>query len=81
MPAKSLSPFVILFALLLPPPAAGAVEWVGTVVGIADGDTLTLLDGSKTPHRRHRCAGALAALRTTRASVTCRHGARPRRAR
>ena len=50
MPAKSLSPFVILFALLLPP-AAGAVEWVGTVVGIADGDTLTLLDGSKTPHR------------------------------
>jgi len=80
MPAKSLSPFVILFALLVPP-AVGAVEWVGTVVGIADGDTLTLLDGSKTPHRRHRCAGALAALRTTCASVTRRHGARPRRAR
>ena len=50
MPTKSLSPFVILFALLLPP-AAAAVEWVGTVVGIADGDTMTLLDGSKTPHR------------------------------
>ena len=50
MPAKFLSLFVILFALLLPP-ATGAVEWVGTVVGIADGDTLTLLDGSKTLHR------------------------------
>jgi len=32
---------VIVFALL--PQAAGAVEWSGTVVGIADGDTLTLL--------------------------------------
>jgi hypothetical protein len=50
MPAKSLSLFVVLFALLLPP-AASAVQWVGTVVGIADGDTLTLLDSSKTPHR------------------------------
>jgi len=28
-----------------------AVEWAGTVVGIADGDTLTLLDGGKTSHR------------------------------
>ena len=50
MPAKFLSPFVILCALLLPP-ASRAIEWVGTVVGIADGDTLTLLDGSKTLHR------------------------------
>ena len=42
---------VILLALLLQSPAALAVEWVGMVVGIADGDTLTLLDDGKTPHR------------------------------
>lgn len=39
---------VLLYAAALP---ALAVEWAGTVVGIADGDTLTLLDGSKTSHR------------------------------
>lgn len=33
--------------------SATAVEWVGTIVGIADGDTLTLLDGGKTTHRIH----------------------------
>ncbi len=42
---------VVLLVLLLQPPAAHAVEWIGTVVGIADGDTLTLLDDGKTPHR------------------------------
>jgi len=42
---------VALFVLLLQAPAVHAVEWVGTVVGIADGDTLTLLDDGKTPHR------------------------------
>lgn len=42
--------FVTLFALQLPL-AAQAAEWVGTVVGIADGDTLTLLDDARTPHR------------------------------
>jgi endonuclease YncB( thermonuclease family) len=41
----------LLLALLLLPWAAHAVDWVGTVVGIADGDTLTLLDGGKTAHR------------------------------
>lgn len=30
---------------------ATAVEWSGTVVGTADGDTLTLLDDGKTVHR------------------------------
>jgi endonuclease YncB( thermonuclease family) len=43
--------FVALFALLLQPLAAYAAEWVGTVIGIADGDTLTLLDDAKTSHR------------------------------
>jgi endonuclease YncB( thermonuclease family) len=45
---------LLLLALcfpLLQPLAAHGVEWVGTVVGIADGDTLTLLDTSKTTHR------------------------------
>lgn len=42
----------LLFTLLLLlPVAAQAVEWVGMVVGIADGDTLTLLDQSKAQHR------------------------------
>src|SRR5215470_3852924 len=31
--------------------AAAAVEWQGTIVGIADGDTLTLLDSAHTSHR------------------------------
>lgn len=42
--------FVLLLVLLLPP-AATAVEWLGTVVGIADGDTLTLLDAGRVRHR------------------------------
>jgi endonuclease YncB( thermonuclease family) len=37
--------------LVLLPAAARAVEWVGTVVGVADGDTLTLLAADQTPHR------------------------------
>ena len=41
----------LLLALFLLPLAAHAVEWVGTVVGIADGDTRTLLDAGKTTHR------------------------------
>ena len=44
-------PLFVLLVLLLQPLATHAVEWVGTVVGIADGDTLTLLDDGKTPHR------------------------------
>lgn len=31
--------------------AAASVEWQGTIVGIADGDTLTLLDSAHTSHR------------------------------
>ncbi len=41
----------LLLAPLLLPLATPAVEWVGTVVGMADGDTLTLLDAGKTTHR------------------------------
>jgi endonuclease YncB( thermonuclease family) len=44
-------PLVVLLVLLLQSPSAHAVEWVGSVVGIADGDTLTFLDDGKTPHR------------------------------
>ena len=40
----------MLLALALPLSAV-ATEWQGTVVGVADGDTLTLLDASKTQHR------------------------------
>jgi len=42
--------FIFLLVLLLTP-AAIATEWVGTVVGIADGDTLTLLDAGRVRHR------------------------------
>jgi endonuclease YncB( thermonuclease family) len=37
-------------ALLLPA-AAQAVQWAGTVIGVADGDTLTLLDDGRAQHR------------------------------
>ena len=40
----------MLLALALPLSAMSA-EWQGTVVGVADGDTLTLLDTSNTQHR------------------------------
>ena len=40
----------MLLALALPLSAISA-EWQGTVVGVADGDTLTLLDASHTQHR------------------------------
>ena len=42
---------LLLLAIFLWPLSAAAVEWVGTVVGIADGDTLTLLDAGKNTHR------------------------------
>jgi endonuclease YncB( thermonuclease family) len=42
---------VVVLLALLQPLAAHAVEWAGTVVGIADGDTLTLIDDGKTSHR------------------------------
>ena len=40
----------MLLALALPL-GAMAAEWQGTVVAVADGDTLTLLDASRTQHR------------------------------
>ena len=39
-----------LITLALPLGAA-ATEFAGTIVGVADGDTVTLLDASKTQHR------------------------------
>jgi len=36
---------------LIAPAAATAVELDGTIVGVADGDTITLLDASKAQHR------------------------------
>lgn len=45
-----LSRTLLIVALLLPM-AAHAVERFGTIVGVADGDTLTLLDQGRTPHR------------------------------
>jgi endonuclease YncB( thermonuclease family) len=40
-----------LMVSLLAATPAQAVQWSGTVVGVADGDTLTLLDAEKTTHR------------------------------
>ena len=37
--------------LALTPPQTAAVEFDGTIVGVADGDTITLLDVSKKQHR------------------------------
>src|SRR5512134_148162 len=51
MPVRRSLVFVALLSMLLQPPAARAAEWAGTVVGIADGDTLTLLDAGKATHR------------------------------
>ena len=48
---KSLQVFRALLLALALPLSAMAAEWQGTVVGVADGDTLTLLDSSKTQHR------------------------------
>ena len=42
---------LLWLAIFLWPLSATAVEWVGTVVGVADGDTLTLLDAGKNSHR------------------------------
>lgn len=40
-----------VFALLVAASAAQAEQWQGRVVGIADGDTLTLLDADRRQHR------------------------------
>jgi endonuclease YncB( thermonuclease family) len=42
---------LVLLAALAGADPARAERWHGTVVGVADGDTLTLLDASKTQHR------------------------------
>lgn len=44
-----LAPTLLLLALAAAP--AAAVEPVGKVIGVADGDTLTLLDSNRTRHR------------------------------
>lgn len=41
----------LALAAVLAAAGAHAEQWQGTVVGIADGDTLTLLDGSRRAHR------------------------------
>lgn len=41
----------LLFAGLLTTLPAAATPWVGTVVGVADGDTLTLLAADRVSHR------------------------------
>jgi len=43
--------FILVAVLLVQGSSAAAVERAGTIVGIADGDTLTLLDGGKAAHR------------------------------
>lgn len=43
--------FTILLSLLIPCAAASAGTFTGTVVGIADGDTVTVLDGAKNQHK------------------------------
>lgn len=43
--------FAILWSLLIPCPAASAGTFTGTVVGIADGDTVTVLDSSHSQHK------------------------------
>ena len=48
---KPLQVFRAMLLTLALPLSAIAAEWQGTVVGVADGDTLTLLDSSKTQHR------------------------------
>ena len=42
---------VVAFITLASPLGAIAAEIEGTIVGVADGDTVTLLDASKTQHR------------------------------
>jgi endonuclease YncB( thermonuclease family) len=53
MPSRFLRIVVGVLALLaaLAATSARAEHWQGTVVSVADGDTLTLLDASKTTHR------------------------------
>lgn len=43
--------FVLLLATLAFAGVAHAERWHGRVVGVADGDTLTLLDGARRQHR------------------------------
>lgn len=49
--SRLLHSVALVMALAAGAPAANAVEAVGTIVGVADGDTLTLLDANKTRHR------------------------------
>jgi micrococcal nuclease len=38
---------IVLILTILLPVASWATEWIGTVVGISDGDTLTVLNADK----------------------------------
>ncbi len=61
MPAPSRSPFGFLAALLLLAAVSGtasAAEIAGRVVGISDGDTLTVLDGARREVRSKRSGGS-----------------------
>jgi endonuclease YncB( thermonuclease family) len=44
-------PAVVLELAVAGAPSAFAAEAIGTVIGVSDGDTLTLLDASKNRHR------------------------------
>ena len=50
------SAFILAFAALLVTTAAPAAELHGSVVGVSDGDTITVLDGARQP-RKVRLAG------------------------
>lgn len=43
-------PVIVLTAMLLPPPG-WAQTIIGKVVGVADGDTITVLDNDRTQHK------------------------------
>lgn len=54
---RNITRLAILLALLLLAPSASAQKWIeGRVVGVADGDTLTVLDSENKQHRI-RCQG------------------------
>ena len=48
---RALAANAIFAALFTLAPPLGATELDGTIVGVADGDTVTLLDAGKTQHR------------------------------
>jgi endonuclease YncB( thermonuclease family) len=51
LPARRVFRLAFLVAMLAAGAGAHAERWHGKVVGVADGDTLTLLDGARRQHR------------------------------